>query len=223
VATFSHIQGKLLQSVNSGGLTMSGSLTAAPTPGNIVCVGIKYQPSTSQATFPTVKDGNNNSYTVIQDSGSVDWANSGYAYLAYLLSAPANAHATITATFPANVTFGSIRAEEFSCSAPGCTFDKYGVGGTVSGGGNVVTPSVTPTNTGSLLYCFACPSGTISSANPPWTQDAAGIDGQGADGEYILSSSAGATAANFTAGSSYDSMALVIAPPQSGPIYMIAG
>jgi hypothetical protein len=194
---FAHVQGTV-SGVVSSGTTMSVTLSAAPTLGDMVCVGMVFQGATLPTTC-TVVDANGNVYTVTPNSpSSAQFSSAGAVFLAYLLEAPINASATITATFNQTIAAGTIRAEEFSLSSGySATLDTDIVGSGTTGTA-INSPSITPASATELLYSCAVPGHSITSANSPWTQDAAGIDANGCDGEYILSSASGATAVNYT-------------------------
>lgn len=171
------------------------TLGAAPATGSLVCVGVLgFSPAT---VLSTVQDGNGNPYVITPNSpSSVNSGTAGYAWLAYLLSAPSNAHATITATFNNNLPFNfDIFADEFAVSGGTQVFDKDIVGN--GNGATVNTPTITPTNSGSLLFAYSAAGSGISSANSPWSQAGGAIATDGSDAEYVLSASAG-TAVNFS-------------------------
>ena len=198
---FTNVQGKVSSNYSSG-TTMSVVLSAAPTLGNLVCVGIYFNSSTLTGLGCTIADSNGNAYTITPNSPeTATFVDEGAVYLAYLLSAPSNASATITATFVGStVVQGEMRAEEFSLSS-GYTaaFDTdIGASAGAASGLTINTPSITPTTVCELLYALGVPDGSITSANSPWTQDSAGIGPDTCDGAYILSCAAGATAVNFT-------------------------
>ena len=208
---FTHVQGQVSGVITSG-TTASVTLSAAPTLGDTVCVGIVFQ----GATLPTctVADANGNVYTVTPNSpSSAQFSSAGAVFLAYLLNAPSNASATITATFNQTIDAATIRAEEFSLSSGySATLDTDIVGSGTTGTA-INSPSITPASATELLYSCAVPGHSITSANSPWTQDAAGIDANGCDGEYILSSASGATVVNYTVNTSgpWDAMVMAIA------------
>ena len=201
---FANIQGAFGTSVASGASSWSVTLSAAPTLGHLVIASVYYyNPNYSPLPTITIKDGNSNSYTLspsspYQPSGAA--GSNGYIYIAYLLSAPSNATATITVTVtPALTTsaYAVVRAEEFSYGSGTLSLDTD-IGGHGTSATTINSPSITPAASGELLYAFGIPSNAITSANSPWTQDSAGIDDNGDDGEYILSAASGSTSVNFT-------------------------
>lgn len=169
-------------------------MAANPTAGDLVCIAILPQQNTLLSL--TVKDGNNNSYQVTPNSPASQ-SGAGWVYLAYLLTAPANANKTITCSWTHGVTL-QIFADEFTPSGP-VVFDKdiAGVGTT---GTTVNSPSINPAYAGSLLYSAAITVNSMSSANSPWTASTAVSSTDFSNGfaaSYDLSASAN-TAVNYT-------------------------
>ena len=203
------MQGKSV--AGSTGTSQNLVLSAAPTTGNTVTV--EACPSVA-VTSLTVKDSNNNSYTVTTNSPSTVQSGAGQCWSAYLLSAPANASATITASWTTTATTPMF-ADEFSCS--GCTiaFDKDAKANSSVAGTTINTPSITPTNSSELLYAGAAAGGTISAVGSPWTQNA-DIVRNGDWAEYDLSAT-GATSVNFTQSSgTWSAMAMAFTVTASG-------
>src|SRR5271170_6439878 len=112
--------------------TFSITLGAAPTVGNLVCFGIIITCTTGVSSALDVQDGNGNYYTIspnspapqiTQSGGAGGGGTTGSTYACYLV-APANASATITATWTNGTTNGiQIFVDEFHSSLPGITFD----------------------------------------------------------------------------------------------------
>jgi len=212
-STFAHVQGK--SAFVAGGVsTLSVVLTSAPTLGNLVCVavGAYTTGNTGGVVLVSVKDSNGNIYTISPSSPSNGLENeAGSCWLAYLLSAPSNATATITATFAATVQSDIVVwADEFSHTGSGLvTFDKdasaqgYFQRDTLNG------PVIVPTYSNSLLYAVAIGSGSVSGVNAPWTVGL--IDATtGWATEYDLSASSPTiVSVNFSAQAVWDSMAMV--------------
>lgn len=199
--TFTQIQAKWGTGVTSGS-SIAVTLNSAPTTGNAVICAISSYPTT--LTITAISDSNSNAYTVTPHSPSVANTNSWGTSLAYLLNAPANATGTITATTSGTITYNStVQCEEFHRSAGTWTFDAdaAGSGGTRS----IASPSLTPANTGELLYSYAAINGSdvISTVNSPWTLGGAGLQPApnmaGAAPGYILAGASGSTAINMTA------------------------
>src|SRR5437762_1540350 len=110
---FTHVQGNRAEEASGGsGSSVSVVLASAPTQGNLVCVGINWL-TVSTLTSIAVKDSNNNVYTVTPSSPTAFLTGPGGSALAYLLSAPANATATITATWASLNPACIIFADEF--------------------------------------------------------------------------------------------------------------
>ncbi len=218
--SFNHVQGV---GVNQGTQvnTFSLALGAAPTPGNMVCVGICIEQQRS--TGLTVVDGAGNSYNVTPNSPSAyvgapflptggSNTQAGQIWLAYILSAPANANKTLTFTWTGNPTTADAWIDEFSFTGGPAYFD-YDTQGTnfISGidvGGLAIsdTPVLRPRYTGELLYAASCvavagnytlPTAGGPSENGVWTGSGGGIQ-DGNMAEYVLSSAAGPTAVDFS-------------------------
>lgn len=222
---FSHLQG----ATSAVGTTPSVTVTlgAAPTPGNLVCVGCAYGGSSGAGTFVPpiqVKDGAGNLYVITPSSPAQGQPSTlaPFIFLGYLLPVPVGASASITLTFTGDSgNLCLIRAEEFSFAGFPAQFDADAVGSGTTGT-TVNSPSITPSGAGELLYSTAAVDHSITSANSPWTQDAAGVDGNGGDGEYILSSASGATTVNYTVAVAGEWNAMAMAFSQVPPIYMLA-
>jgi hypothetical protein len=222
---FTHIQGN---SHNATGVTtLNVVLGGAPTLGNLVCV--TFSPGGSTISSLAIKDSNNNSYAISGNSPSTFISGAGQIYMAYLLSAPANASATITATWT-TVTSAAMWADEFHYTGGTCSFDIDIAASTASSAVTINTPSITPAGAGELLYSGAAAGGTISapvaggsSTNGIWT----GSDGAIAAGdmaEYILSSASGATAVNYTQSSgAWSAMAMAFILTASGGVTTPSG
>src|SRR5271156_6375743 len=127
--SFTHVQGAGA-TTSANVLTLSMTLGAAPTAGNVVCVGLNI--TYSGATAPTgltIKDDAGHSYVITPNSpeGQVDDAGafSGPVWLAYLFPIPSGASATITATWASTTGTAGVQlfADEFSPTTP-MSFDK---------------------------------------------------------------------------------------------------
>lgn len=212
---FTHIQGTGATTAASV-LTLGVTLGAAPTAGNLVCFGIIITYTGGSITSLTVKDGNGNPYTVTPQSPAPlvndGTGNTGATYLAYMGEAPANASATITATWTGTTGTSGVQifADEFH-STTGCGFDTSAEASNATPGTTINTPSVTPTYANSLLYAVAGSCGTVSGVGGAWVAGGGGVQ-DGDEAEYILSASA-ATAVNFgNSSSGWATMAMVHAP-----------
>jgi hypothetical protein len=211
---FSHVQGS--EARTAGPVTSAFvTLGATPKPGNLVCVAIAAFGGTG-IILSSVEDSNGNVYTITPGSPSnVNESTALDIWLAYLLSAPANAAAKITATFVSSVTTDVVVwADEFSVPVgTQAAFDNDAVGSGATSSSITGTnfaagvPTITPTNSNSLLYSALGPSGAVSSVNAPWTLGI--IDGSsGAANAYILSAGSSVALAYVLGGpSSFNSMA----------------
>lgn len=167
-------------------------------------------------------------YTLAFESGNLteigtkgtSSSSTGEPHMFYKLSATATGAqtATITVTASEQLQVGYI---DFSPSA-GCSF-AHDVDSSLSSGSglNVNAPSITPTNTGEVLYQFASISGsTIGTAASPWTAGTV-YSSTGNGDEYILSSSSGSTTASYSSGSAnnWESIitSFVMSSTSSGP------
>jgi hypothetical protein len=195
---FVHVQGNGHQATS--GTTNATTLGAAPTVGNVVCVGLTFFAAAGGGTT-TVSDGTN-TYTITPNSPSTFDASSGQSYLFYWI-ATGTPGATITATFTNTIVFSDIWVDEFSASGT-ISFDTDGKG---TGSGTAInTPSLTPAQSGELFFGVSTSAVGISSANSPFVLAAFGIGPDGPAGEYALNVSS-AQAMNFTQSSgTYSSM-----------------
>ena len=120
-------------------------------------------------------------------------------WLAYLLSAPSNASATINISWTGG---GLMEAwiDIFNYTQT-CFFDKDANGFSATNHTTINSPSITPTNANSLLYACAAAGGTIThpiagATLGSWTGSGGAIT-QGDMAEYDLSACS-ATAVDFT-------------------------
>jgi hypothetical protein len=202
-AQFTHVRGA---SHGASGTTNAVALGAAPTTGHLVVVAAC--PDVA-VTALTVKDANNNSYTITPHSPSTVTSGAGQCWMAYLLSAPANASATINISWTGAANVAGF-ADEFSYTGGTATFDTDIAANTATAGTTINTPSITPAASGELLFAGAAAGGTISGVGGTWATSGGAIL-FGDDAEYILSSASGATAVNFAQSSGgWSSMAIAI-------------
>lgn len=208
-STFSHVQGNTARAAGPI-TTVAVTLGAAPKPGNLVCIAVgAWTGTTSGPALVSVKDGNGNSYTITPKSPSSLYVTQfGAVWLAYLLLAPLNASATITATFAASISDEAvIWAREFSHTGSGIVVfdtDEIGSGNDLA---STNTPIITPTYPNSLLYAAATVSGTIASAGAPWTIGNIEATSGWAD-EYLLSATAATAVSLLQNSATWDSMAM---------------
>lgn len=124
---------------------------------------------------------------------------------AFYYVAPASANKAITVSVSGAANTISAFADEFAPPAgKTAAFDNDAAGGATSGASPITSPTVTAAAAGDLLYAY---SGDPSSNNftgvgGGWTRNDAGAGANGDEAEYILNSSSGGTAVNFTAGGS---------------------
>jgi hypothetical protein len=198
---FGHVQGTAV-SRTVGATTVTLTLGAAPTRGNLVVAVFQIEPTT--ITGFGIKDGNSNVYTLTPKSPFAT-TNPGpiQQFFAYLSPAPANATAAVTATWTGTSSYYTFWLEEFSVpNGQIAIFDADFTANNTTGGTAINTPTVTPSGIqGELLYAATAPNGTVSAptaggAAGVWTGAAGGIVG-GNMAEYVLSATAG-QAVNFT-------------------------
>lgn len=200
-AQFTFVQSAWNSSAGGAPATTTLSLPSVGA-GHLVVVSICYLGSTTGWTMSSLTDGNGHNFTFSPNS-PWQWNSAArYVWLAYMLSAPSG---TMTITATPSIAHGiSIHAIEFSYTGV-ASFDKDANAAPVSGTTPANTPSITPTNSGSLLYAagVADPNtqaGTFSGVGGSWTKGTGGSvasDANDSWDEYILSAS-GATSVNFT-------------------------
>ena len=149
----------------TAGTTLVITLDAAPQTGHAVALmALFYQGSETGTTLLSVVDGNSNAYTLAGESTYV--SGGGQIHGAYLESAPANAHATITLTFNATCDVGAVWVQEIS-AASAITFEHWTE---ATGSGNITTPNADVD--GDNRYAIGAFAQTSSghTVNSPWTQ-----------------------------------------------------
>ncbi len=198
-AAFTHAQATATCGTNGKSqTTLVCTLTNNPVSGDIVPIGFVWSNGTSSGPASvTISDGNSNSYTVSAHSPSTTQAATrGAVYLFYVLSAPANASKTITATFSTtgsgSIHFATMCVDDFTVTGatPTLNLDSTGTGTT---GTTINTPTVTA-NSGNLAYAMAN-GNVITTVNSPWTGTTTATIGAGCG--YILSAT-GNTALSMT-------------------------
>jgi hypothetical protein len=197
---FGHVQGTAVSSV-TGATTVTLTLGAAPTRGNLVVAVFQIIPTT--VTGFGIHDGNSNVYTLTPKSPFTTTNPGIRQYFAYLSPAPANATAAVTASWTGTSTYYNFWLEEFSvANGQMAVFDNDVTANNTTGATAINTPSVTPSGIqGELLYAAVAPGGVVTApvaggAAGVWTGAAGGIVG-GNMAEYDLSATA-AQAVNFT-------------------------
>lgn len=189
---------------NAGSNTsIAVTLGTTPTAGDLLVVVLGFASGTAQKI--TVLDGNNNRFTVMPNSPSLNSTAVTSLYMAYLVvpSSPSPS-ATITASLSFASSYISIIVDEFvpSGGVPVFDFDAFSQN-VASSGGASTSPSVSP-SAGELLYAGMMPD-TASTVTAPapggtlggWTGSSRD-SGQTICSEYIASSSAGSVSVSFT-------------------------
>jgi hypothetical protein len=226
---FTESQNVPKSNTSSSVTTLSASLPNNPAAGDVVVVAI-FSGLTSAITVSAVHDGAGtpNSYTITPNSPSTFLSGAGQIWLAYFI-ATATANKTITVQISSTANTYSFLVEDFTVTGGTATFDKDVANETPSSGGTTINlPSITPTNSGSLLYASGCPASTITEPTAGvvqggWTGSQAGLvagnSGSNFGAEYQLSGS-GATPVNFTMSSSggWSAMAMAFYLISSTPI-----
>jgi hypothetical protein len=219
--SFSHAQATITAHNNNANSTSQAVvLTNNPAAGDLVIVGFTWANGAgSTPTTPTLVDSASNSYTLTTNSPSTaQGATAGFDYIFYLLSAPANATKTLTATYQDTgagaVHAAILTADDFTVSGGTVTFNNDAAGSGTTGT-TINTPSITANAAGDLEYAHASSANAISSVDSPWTQGAIDTDGQASG--YILSASGSSTAIAMTQTSgAWSSMAASFAFTSSG-------
>jgi hypothetical protein len=188
--TITHIDG----AYNEGNTTpITCSLPAAPNTGDTVLVGTMWYTGSAETTTESIEDGNSNVYTIATTTPDAD-ESAGTPSVAYLLSAPANASAAITASFGVNGDV-AIWCDDFTVSGGTASFDDAGNG---SGTGNPNAPTLSATGPVDLFYALATTQGSMTAISTPW-QYGGGLTQDGSWGEQgAYATSTSATTVNFT-------------------------
>jgi hypothetical protein len=226
---WTHIQ-SLGATTGAAVTTLGITMTTTPVVGNLVCFGIIITCTTGVSSNLLVQDSNGNNYTIspnspapqiTQSGGAGGGGTTGSTYAAYLV-APANASATITATWTNGTTNGvQIFVDEFHSSLPGITFDTDAENSNATGATTQNSPTITPNHgAGELFWSI---SGSTNAYSAPtagatigvWTGSAAGIQ-NGDMSEYVLSGAATATNVDYTQPAVYGWAGMVMAFYNSG-------
>ena len=140
---FTHRQGA--SGATASGNSVAVTLASTPNVGNVVCFGMTWGGSAISAL--SVKDGNNNVYTISPKSPTSD----SLTAMAYLIVV-SNPHATITATWTGTAQAAAAWAEEFTVAGGIAVFDKD-VSSVGAGPGTAINlPTITPSSNGALLW-----------------------------------------------------------------------
>lgn len=187
---WTHVSGQSAQGASGGTSPFSIVLPNNPTQGNLVCA--LFWTGVSGVTLTSIVDSNGNAYQVTPNSPSPYEAAGacGQVWLAYLLSAPANASKTITITASPSTNYEAW-ADEFN--PPGAiAFDNDAAAQAI--GSTINTPTVPVSGSNDLLYGGSGVETNFSGAGGGWV--AAPTVG-GAFVEWFLGASA-STALNIS-------------------------
>lgn len=210
-----YVQGKSVSLASGAGPVGSVTLvlTANPTQGNLVALGFAFLDAANNQvpTIQSIKDANNNSYTLSPKSPTTYNNSYGMMWLAFLLVAPANASKTITVTFASAVGAGGsityvLFADEFSISG-GAMFVADGKSsGFTAGSTGILLPVIVISSSGTLMYSVAASSSGITAINSPYTHaaDLTSANGGFQWGEYNMVSGPGSTAVGYADSSTSD-------------------
>lgn len=149
--TYTHTQGKAGSSPS--GPNLSVALTSTPMTGDVVVVGIAtFNNGLPLAPSVSVSDANGNAYVVTAGSPVGGTSYNGFIFIAYLLSAPANASKTVNLVFSSSTGgFAAAFADEFKPSCGTATLDSGPPGST--GSSNLAnSPTIPVSGTSDLLY-----------------------------------------------------------------------
>lgn len=214
MSSWAHTTGQAVyaSSTTVNQLTLTATLAANPTSGDVVCVGVI---SFGAGITVTVKDGAGtpNNYIQAAKDATQD-STAGTSWLFYLI-AGATANSAITATFSSNPNgVVGMYVDEFTPTGGSAVFDT-GLGGHAAGATSpTVQPSITPANTGELLYShavFSTGASGVSGVAPIWTQNGHGTGAFGEDAAWILSSASGSTTTHYTFTGTQDYDATIMA------------
>ena len=193
--TFSKAQTGVAGTTTSG-TTVSCVFATNPTAGDLVTVGVLFYDGSTVPASMTVADSNGNNYSVDSHIGAVNMDLTGEGLQAYLLSAPANADKTITATFNKSISgAAAIWCDDFHVSGGMAVLDNS-AGGASDNSTNVNAPTIPVSGSNDLLYSVVTTENTVLSANAPWV----GTDGGNQFGNYAAYdlSATSSTALDYT-------------------------
>jgi hypothetical protein len=184
--------------------TNTATLPNNPGAGHLVLVCVAINDAGAHTPI-TIKDGDNNSYTlttsspyVVNQSGNVYNLVAGYLQNA---PAPVSNSKAITATWTTAVAGSAIWAVEFQGAATTSAFESDSTSQTATASTTISAPSITTTNNGDvLLNCIGGSGGSLA-VGSPWTEINSGYYNGQAGASYFVQSTAGAQAANYTQGS----------------------
>jgi hypothetical protein len=168
--------------------------------------------SSASDTLSSVVTSTGNNCNVV---GPSTQATAGSVWLYYCNNVTGSAYPwTVTATFSGTGPTRAIWTDDFNTGGKVPTFDLSASGSGTTGTA-VNTPTITPTNGNSFLYCGAMVSTGVSTVNSPWT---AGAFGLGTNVDFYQLSASGGQAVNLTAISSgpWASICLSLSPGTGG-------
>ncbi len=116
---FSHVNSANASA--AGTQTISVNLGNLPVAGELICVSLM---TAVVVTGLTIKDGNNNSYTISPNSPFTSGSTTWKLWLAYLTFAPSNADSVITATWTSATTSSRMIGTNFSVNGGTAAFDS---------------------------------------------------------------------------------------------------
>jgi len=176
--------------------SVTATLPNTPVTGNLVVAmwGVGH----GSAPGLTVQDGNGVNFTASASSPFLNTSTVISSIGIYGLVVPATPSKTVTITITGNIFAYDLFIAEFSGAATSSIFEIDGTHLQTTAVTSVVLPSITTTNNGDLLLAFVYTNSDISSANSPWTGWASGVPASGNYAEYLIQSTAGARAVNFT-------------------------
>jgi hypothetical protein len=165
----------------------------------------------NSGTFPatlSVKDSNGNAYTLSPSSPATGGATNKVMYMAYLV-APSSVTTAVTFTFSTSISTAYCCVEHFSPNGGVVAFDKDSAAANQSGT-TINGPSLTPSQSGELLYTFAYSSQLPTAAGSGWSNTNNTRSGIVFD-EYMASSGSTATTPGSLSGVSSGWYAMMLA------------
>jgi hypothetical protein len=194
--TFSAPSQRAASTGGAAGTTKTVAFASNPTTGHLVAVMITLETGGGGGgiTLSSVVDGASNSYTLT----SAFIGTFGHCYGAYLLSAPANANKTLTATFSSSVPVNAVdlfAVDVAYTGAGNAVFDQFQ--GASPTGSAVTSPTLTSTVANEFLYSSIDASTSLSATSTPWTSGGANNANNNGDA-YVNSSGGGNVAVNYT-------------------------
>lgn len=203
------------KTTGSSGTTMDCTLGTAPSTNDTTILTIGFADDISSLSCTNV--GNSDSFTVVGTHASSPTFGV-WQWLAYRLQSSASASTTLRCTWTTAASYIDAFGDVFRDTGGTPTLDSsaFSANNATAVSGNVGTPSITPAQSGELMYCAVIPADnitapTVGSTQGVWT--GAQLDGTAGGSEYLLSSGTGATACNFTdsgASGGYASTAIAI-------------